>query len=138
MILFVPLNGTFSKNGAISSNLKGGIMENFPGGKPPDPRFLVALLAFLFSPQYEIRSNSDRKFFQATAKSNVLSTFCSLSVFLMALLFFFFLLKSLVNLCIYAVLMYPVIIIISAMEGGELKVANFHTCAHRSCLVVLS
>ena len=82
MILFVSLNGTFSKNGSFSSSLKGGIMENFSAGKPPDPRFLFTSLVFLFSPQYEIRSNSHRKFFQATAKSNVLSTFCSLSVFL--------------------------------------------------------
>ena len=90
MILFVSLNGTFSKNGSFSSSLKGGIMENFPGGKPPDPVLCSLHLCFFSAPQYEIRSNSHRKFFQATAKSNVWSTFCSLSVFLMTFFFFFF------------------------------------------------
>ena len=33
------VNATFSKNGALSNDLKGVVMKNFPKGKPPDPCF---------------------------------------------------------------------------------------------------
>ena len=29
----------FPKNGAFSNDLKGVVIEHFPGGKPPDPHF---------------------------------------------------------------------------------------------------
>ena len=32
-------NDTFSKNRVFSNDLKGVVMENFTGGKPPDPVF---------------------------------------------------------------------------------------------------
>ena len=61
-----------------------GSWKIFLGASPRTPVFCSLHLCFFSAPQYEIHSNSHRKFFQATAKSNVLSTFCSLSVFLMA------------------------------------------------------
>ena len=61
MILFVSLNGTFSKNGSFSSSLKGGIMENFPGPpffvhftcvsfQPPNMKFIPTVIESSFKP----------------------------------------------------------------------------------------
>ena len=89
MILF-PQWHIFQK-WVVFQQSKGRDHGKFSQGQAPGPPFFVHFVCVSFQPpQYEICSNSHRKFFQATAKSNVLSTFCSLSVFLMALLFFFF------------------------------------------------
>ena len=47
-----------SPNRAFSNDLKGVVMKNFPGGKPPDPR-ASSLRSLLVSapPQYEFRSD---------------------------------------------------------------------------------
>ena len=37
--LVVIFSSVISKNGAFSSDLKGVVMKNFSGGKPPDPHF---------------------------------------------------------------------------------------------------
>ena len=114
-----------------------GFWKIFPGASPRTPVFCSLHLCFFSAPQYEIRSNSHTKFFQATAKSNVLSTFCSLSVFLMALLFFFFpqIIGRSMHLCCS---MYLVIIIISAMERGaqSCKCSPFRTQILLGCFVV--
>ena len=58
VVIFAFVSGTFSKNGAFSSDLKGVVMRNFPGGMPPDPNF-CSLPSRLISapPQYEVRSH---------------------------------------------------------------------------------
>ena len=42
---FASVNSTFSKNGSFSNDLKGVVMKNFPGGKPPNPRFCSLLVS---------------------------------------------------------------------------------------------
>ena len=43
-------HGTISKNGAFSNDLKGVVMENFPGGKPLDPHFFSLRTHLLSAP----------------------------------------------------------------------------------------
>ena len=88
-------------------------MECFPRGKPPDPCTYSLHLHFLSVPQYEFHSDghANRKFFQAIAKFLEYFLF-HISIHKWHSYSSLFLLESLVNLCIYAVLVYPMIIII--------------------------
>ena len=45
VVIFAPFYGKFSKNWAFSNDLKGVVMENFPGASLPDPIFPSFALA---------------------------------------------------------------------------------------------
>ena len=104
-------------------------MENFH-----PPFYSIHLCLLSSAPQYKFRSDrpANRKFFQAIAK--FISIFRFISVFIVALhssLFFAQIFGQSMHLrcscgsCDH-----------DHLSHGELKVTNFHTCAHRSCSVV--
>ena len=57
IVILASVVSTFSKNGAFSNDLMGVVMKNFPGGKPPDPRFYFLRSHLISVPQYEFYSD---------------------------------------------------------------------------------